>query len=147
MTPSIRPVGPYDIEALLRLYVHLNPADTPLSEDVATTRFREMLEHPGLTVFGVFVENRLVASCVLHVLPNLTRGGAPYALIENVVADESERRQGHGRRVVRAATDAAFAAGCYKIMLLTGRADPGVHRFYESCGFKQSQPGFEMRAV
>ena len=147
MTPSIRPVGPYDLDALLKLYVELNPADTQLPEDVAKTRFRDMLEHPGLTVFGVFVDGRLVASCVLHVLPNLTRGGASYALIENVVADASERRRGHGRRVIRASTDAAFAAGCYKVMLLTGRSDPGVHRFYESCGFKQSKTGFEMRTV
>jgi len=147
MTPYIRPVGPYDLEGLLKLYIQLNPADPQLSESAAKTRFREMLEDPGLTVFGGFVENRLVASCVLHVLPNLTRGGAPYALIENVVADKDERRQGHGRRVIRAATDAAFAAGCYKVMLLTGRSDPGVHRFYESCGFKQSKTGFEMRAV
>jgi GNAT superfamily N-acetyltransferase len=145
MTPSIRPVGPYDLDALLKLYVHLNPADTHLPEVLAKARFREMLEHPGLTVFGVFADDRLVASCVLHVLPNLTRGGASYALIENVVADASERRQGHAGRVVRAATDAAFAAGCYKIMLLTGRTDSGVHRFYESCGFKQSKTGFEMR--
>lgn len=106
-----------------------------------------MLEQPGLTVFGVFVENRLVASCVLHILPNLTRGGAPYALIENVVTDKDERRQGHGRRVIGAATGAAFAAGCYKVMLLTGRTDPGVHRFYESCGFIQSKTGFELRAA
>lgn len=147
MTPSIRPIGPYELDALLKLYGHLNPADAHLSEEVAKTRFREMLEHPGLTVFGAFLDDRLVASCVLHVLPNLTRGGASYALIENVVADAAERRKGHGQRVIRAAADAAFAAGCYKIMLLTGRTDPGVHRFYEICGFKQSKTGFEMRAV
>jgi len=147
MTSIIRPVGPYDLEGLLKLYAHLNPADMHLSEDMAKTRFREMLEQPGLTVFGVFAENRLVASCVLHVLPNLTRGGAPYALVENVVADPAQRRQGHGRRVLRAATDAALAAGCYKVMLLTGRTDPGVISFYESCGFQQSKTGFEIRAV
>ena len=147
MTPYVRPVGPYDLDGLLKLYNHLNPADPELSESEGKTRFREMLEHPGLTVFGVFVENRLVASCVLHVLPNLTRGGAPYGLIENVVADPAERRQGHGRRALRAATDAAMAAGCYKVMLMTGRADRGVHRFYESCGFKQSKTGFEIRAA
>jgi GNAT superfamily N-acetyltransferase len=146
MTPSIRPVGPYDLEDLLKLYAHLNPGDKPLTEVVAKTRFREMLEQPGLTVFGVFVENRLVASCVLHILPNLTRGGAPYALVENVVADPAERRQGHGQRALRAATDAAMTTGCYKVMLMTGRIDPGVHRFYESCGFKQSKAGYELRA-
>ena len=29
----------------------------------------------------------------------------------------------------------------------TGRTDRGVHRFYESCGFKQSKTGFEIRAA
>ena len=29
----------------------------------------------------------------------------------------------------------AWEAGCYKVMLLTGRNDPAVHRLYRRAGF------------
>lgn len=147
MTAIIRAVGPTDIDGLLTLYAQLNPLDPVLPADVARQRFDALIAHAGLTVFGAFDGERLVASCVLHVLPNLTRGAMSYALIENVVTSASERRRGHGQRVVRAAAAAALAEGCYKVMLMTGRNDPGVISFYESCGFTQSKTGFQMRGI
>ena len=147
MTSIIRALGPADLDGLLALYAQLNPSDPILPPDIAKARFEAMLAHPGLTLFGALVGNRLVAACVLHVLPNLTRGAMSYALIENVVTDAAERRRGYGQRVVRAAAAAALAEGCYKVMLMTGRADPGVISFYESCGFTQSKTGFQMRGV
>ena len=146
MTAIVRALGPADLDGLLALYAELNPLDPVLPPDVAKERFKALLGHPGLTVFGAFVGERLVASSVLHVLPNMTRGAAPYALIENVVTAATQRRKGHGQGVVRAAAAAALGAGCYKVMLMTGRSDPGVLRFYESCGFTQSKTGFQMRA-
>lgn len=147
MTPIIRPLGPADLNGLLALYAQLNPGDPVLPQDIARARFDAMLAQPGLKVFGALSGTSLVASCVLHVLPNLTRGAMSYALIENVVTDAAERRRGHGQRVVRAAAAAALADGCYKVMLMTGRGDPGVMRFYESCGFTQSKTGFQMRGI
>jgi len=147
MTSIIRALGPADLDGLLALYAQLNPGDPVLPPDIARTRFETMLAHPGLTVFGAVSGTRLIASCVQHVLPNLTRGAMSYALIENVVTDAAERRRGHGQRVVRAAAAAALADGCYKVMLMTGRADPGVISFYESCGFTQSKTGFQMRGT
>jgi GNAT superfamily N-acetyltransferase len=86
-----------------------------------------------------------VTSCTLIVIPNLTRRGAPYALIENVVTHADHRRAGHGRAVLKAAVAAAWAAGCYKVMLLTGRKDAGTLAFYLRAGFEQSKTGFQIR--
>jgi GNAT superfamily N-acetyltransferase len=147
MTADIRPATIDDTEALQALYGALNPADPPLSPSAARATFAAMLSHPGLTVLTAFADGVLVASCTLVVIPNLTRGGAPYALIENVVTHADFRRNGHGRAVVRHAVEMAFAVGYYKVMLLTGRTDAGVHRFYQDCGFSQSKTGFEVRAV
>jgi GNAT superfamily N-acetyltransferase len=146
MTFTIRTIEPGDLGRLLALYRQLNPSDPTLPDDVARARFEEMLNHPGLVVFCGFVDDQLATTCVLHVLPNLTRGGAPYALIENVVTDGAHRRKGLGQAIVRAAAEAGLERGCYKIMLMTGRSDPGVLAFYESCGFSQSKTGFQMRA-
>ncbi len=37
----------------------------------------------------------MVATCTLVVIPNLTRGGTPYALIENVVTHTDHRNKGY----------------------------------------------------
>ena len=63
-------------------------------------------------------------------IPNLTRAAAPYAVIENVVVEGSRRGTGLGRRVMAGTLDAAWAAGCYKAMLLTGSRNPATHAFY-----------------
>lgn len=146
MSLSIRPAGLDDLDGLLELYRHLNPADAPLSRDVAVERLQAMLAQPGMTIVGGFDGGVMVATATLIVIPNLTRGGASYALVENVVTHAGHRQKGHGQAVVRRAVELAFAAGCYKTMLLTGRSDPAVLRFYASCGFEQSKTGFQVRA-
>jgi GNAT superfamily N-acetyltransferase len=57
-------------------------------------------------------------------------------LIENVVTHADYRQRGLGTMVLRHALEAAWREGCYKVMLLTGRQDPAVHRFYEKVGFE-----------
>ncbi|MEX0370881.1 MAG: GNAT family N-acetyltransferase, partial [Tateyamaria sp.] len=86
------------------------------------------------SVWGAFAEQTLVAMATLHVLPNVTQGGRPYALIENVVTHAGHRGTGAGRRVMDAAIAAAWDADCYKIMLLTGRTAE-ARGFYEKLGF------------
>ena len=76
-----------------------------------------------------------VATTYLNVIPNLTRGAAPYAVIENVVVARDRRGQGLGRRIMTATLEAAWSAGCYKAMLLTGSKTPATHAYYRACGF------------
>jgi Acetyltransferases len=83
----------------------------------------------------------------LHVLPNMTYGGRPYGLIENVVTEKDHRGQGHGRAVIGRLAEAARAAGCYKLMLLTGQAR-NARGFYEAVGFSaDAKWGMMMRFV
>ena len=89
--------------------------------------------------YGAFLDERLVSSCTLTVIPNLTRGCAPYGVVENVVTHADHRRQGHAAAVLKAALADAWAARCYKVMLLTGRKDEGTLRFYEAAGFDRNE--------
>ncbi|MCG8545658.1 MAG: GNAT family N-acetyltransferase, partial [Alphaproteobacteria bacterium] len=88
-----------------------------------------------------------VTSCTLIVIPNLTRGGAPYALIENVVTHPDHRKRGYGRAVLTEAIAAAWRHGCYKVMLLTGPRRPATLKFYADVGFEQTKTGFQVRRV
>jgi GNAT superfamily N-acetyltransferase len=133
---KIRELGESDLPALLRLYKHLHVADEP-SPDRASVEavWRELLSTPRIRYFGAVVEGRLVSSCNLTVVPNLTRGCRPYGLIENVVTHAAHRSRGLGKAVLAHALAFSWSQGCYKVMLMTGRKDEGTFRFYESAGF------------
>ncbi len=128
---AIRDLGIGDADALVALYQHLNAGDVPPSSEAVHAVFT----HPGMRHFGLFAGDALIASCNLSVIPNLTRGGSSYGVIENVVTHADHRGQGHGQAVVRHAVQEGLKANCYKVVLTTGRKDPAVWAFYERCGF------------
>lgn len=128
---ALRDLGAEDAPALLALYQHLNPGDEPPPAAAVLAAF----QHPGLRHFGCFTGGQLVASCNLALVPNLTRGGRSYGVIENVVTHAAHRGRGHGQAVIRHALAQAWQSGCYKVVLTTSRKDPAVWAFYERCGF------------
>lgn len=142
---AIRVAEASDLPALLGLYAELNPADPPIDTAIATERMNAILAQPGMRIFIGFAGKVAAATVTLVVVPNLTRNGASYALIENVVTGADHRKQGFGAALIAHAIDAAWDAGCYKVMLLTGSKDPATLRFYERCGFAQDKIGYQIR--
>lgn len=140
----VEPAREDDLAAVLSLYGQLftrNPAPAN-----ASAIWEELLASRQTTVFVARLEREAVGTCALTIVPNLGRSGQPYALLENVVVDDSCRGKGVGRAMVRFAIDQALAAGCYKVSLSTGR--PETVGFYESCGFNQSgKIYFEVRTL
>lgn len=131
-----------DLTALLRLYRHLNQDDAPAEPARAQAAFAAMLRSPLVKVFVAEVEEGLASSCTLVVVPNLTRGARPYAVIENVVTDAAFRRRGLGQAVLAAALARAWAEDCYKVMLATGSKREETLRFYERAGFERGGKTF-----
>ncbi|WP_456787642.1 N-acetyltransferase family protein [Cellulomonas sp. P5_C5] len=127
-----REARPDDLPALLRLYSQLHPADS--APDDAPAVLDQILATAGLHLFVLEVEGDVVATAYLNVIPNLTRGASPYAVVENVVVEQSRRGTGLGKATMAGTLAAAGAAGCYKVMLLTGSRSAGTHAFYRSCG-------------
>ncbi len=146
---TVRAATPSDLPGLLTLYQHLRPDDPAPSADAASAAWTDMLDMPGLTVFVAALAGpppALVATCTLFVLPNLTHGARPHAMIENVVTLATHRRLGLGRVVLDAAVAAAFAAGCYKVVLTTGSRQEETLRFYERAGFERgTRTAFQVR--
>jgi len=122
---------------VLGLYRHLHEADEPLPNAPELHElWAKILGQPGLTCIVGEDEGGLVSSCCVAIVPNLTRGGRPYALVENVVTHRDFRKRGFATAIVKHALSLAWAAGCYKAMLLTGSRRPETLRFYEGCGFR-----------
>lgn len=142
----VRRAVPADLAGLLDLYRHLNPGDPEPPAERSDAAWQAMLASPGMAVFVAEADGRLLASCTLVVAPNLTRGARPYAFIENVVTHADARRRGLGQAVLNAALAEAWAADCYKVMLMTGRKDEAIFRFYEAAGFERgSKTAFQIR--
>jgi len=143
----IRLASDADYDAVLALMRQLNTDDPDIDERMGRQVFSSILEASGLSVYLVEVGGKPVATCYLNVIPNLTRGGRSYALIENVVTDKNHRKSGIGTALLKQVMSRAFSLDCYKVMLLTGR-DSKVHTFYEKCGLeKHSKTAFIKRSV
>ncbi|MCK7611536.1 GNAT family N-acetyltransferase [Roseibium sediminicola] len=142
----IRVADDGDFDAVRALYRDLVPSDLPAPEALQRQTYKTMLEHPGLTILLAVIDRQAVASCTLVVTPNLTRGCASYALIENVVTQSNWRGRGIGHQLMQAAIDRAFGDGCFKVMLLSGSGNARAHRFYKTLGFSTTKTGFELRA-
>ena len=131
----IRPARADDFDAVMRLYRQLLPDDPVLVDGSDRAAFETILRTPGLTLFVLERDGALVASTYLNEIPNISRSASPYAVVENVIVDESLRGRGLGREIMAATLEAAWAAGCYKAMLATGSKNPATHAFYLACGF------------
>jgi GNAT superfamily N-acetyltransferase len=143
----IRPASRSDLRQLLALYPHLDPADRVPSVEVAERRLEELQKYHGSAIFVGVAEHAIVASCTLVVIPNLTRGGRPYGLIENVVTHVAFRGRGFGKQLLQAAVAAAWQVDCYKVMLMTGSKKPSTLAFYAAAGFEQNKTGFQIRRL
>lgn len=133
---EIRRIAPSELQSLLALYQHLHNEDAPLPEPSTLKAIWQELQHnPRYLYLGAYVAGKLVSSCTMTVIPNLTRGGKPYGLIENVVTHADHRQRGYGKAVLAQALSFAWSQGCYKVMLMTGRKDEATLQFYESAGF------------
>ncbi len=124
-----------DFDGVLRLYEQLHPQDPSPNGQSAKETFQQIRASPGLHLFVLELDDAIVATTYLNVIPNLTRSAAPYAVIENVVVEKRLRGTGLGKQIMANTLQKAWDAGCYKAMLMTGSRTPSTHAFYRACGF------------
>jgi GNAT superfamily N-acetyltransferase len=97
---------------------------------------------PRAHLFVVEDGGEVVGTLTLYLLPNLSHGGRPYAIVENVVVDGERRGGGYGRLLMRHAERLADEAGCYKLSLTSNVKRAPAHAFYESIGYHNTHRGF-----
>lgn len=142
MTITVRQATEHDLPALGALYAELHPKDPALPHEQAARVWREIAGQAGRTVLIALREEKAVGTVDCVVVPNLTRGGRPFMLVENVVVARVARRQGVASRLFDALVELARAAGCYKVQLLSRVDRADAHRFYESRGLRPVAQGY-----
>lgn len=91
---SVRSAAEADLDAVLGLYRQLSPHHPVADPEHAPAIWRGLLARPGVRVFVAEHYRHLVSTCTLVVVPNLTQGGRPYALVENVATRGDLSRRG-----------------------------------------------------
>jgi len=135
--PEVRRLDVGDLDSLLALYsdIGFGLLEAHADRQRLEQTWLRILASDMLVYLGVFVEGALAATCHAVIVPNLTRGVRPYAVIENVGTLAAHRRRGLGSIAMRAIIEHCWEAGCYKIMLASGVQRSGAHAFYHALGF------------
>lgn len=133
----------YDLSGLLSLYTQLRGDPIPEFNERLFSVWESILTSKYHYIIAGKIDNEIISSCTLIIIPNLTHGQRPYALIENVITAESHRNRGYATQLLNYAREIAKDNGCYKIMLLTGSKKESTLDFYKNAGYNsQDKTGF-----
>jgi len=142
--PAARLARASDLSSLLALLEVSEVSTAAQPRERAESIWRDTFAQQGTYVFVSDDGDRIAATCMLITAPNLLREGRRHGFLENVVSHPELRGRGHGKAVVQAALAHAWAVDCHHVLMQSGRADPGVHGFYEAMGFR---PGLRIAYV
>lgn len=143
---TIRAAGRDDLPAVMQLMAQLNPDDAAPDPEAAAAIWQAILDDPRTTYLVAERAGRIVGTCCLAIVPNLTRGLRPFAVIENVVVDGAARRGGVATALLDRARALSVEANCYKVMLMSNRKRSEAHGLYRKAGFEsETKLAFDQR--
>lgn len=131
----IREIQAEELHNLLLLYTQLHDNLVPYNNHVLKELWEKILSDENHHIVVAVEGEKIVSSCVILIVPNLTHAQRPYALIENVITDTSYRKRGIATACLNYAKEIALKENCYKIMLLTSSKENSTLNFYEKAGF------------
>ena len=134
----VREIKKDELSQLLELYLHLHEDSIPEMTEHLRNTWDTICIDKNHHIIVKAIDNKIVASCVCVIIPNLTRSVRPYAFVENVVTHADYRGKGYATDCLNFARDIAKNENCYKMMLLTGCKDENTLRFYSRAGYNSS---------
>jgi GNAT superfamily N-acetyltransferase len=130
---------------LLDLYKQLNP-DEKIINKITAKNVWDKIKNNDIKYFIAKENGKIIASCYISIIPNLTRNGKSIGFIENVIIDKNYRGKGIGKNIMENAIKYAKENNCYKVVLQSGNKRTDAHGFYESLGFDgKTKKAFELR--
>jgi N-acetylglutamate synthase-like GNAT family acetyltransferase len=133
---KIRPATEDDIPRILELYHELTMITTKVEQDLSTSLddyrrvFAEISSNPRRELLVAEYEGEVVGTVALYIIPNLSHGATPYALVENVVVNHKYRRKGIGKKLMEYTIVRAKQEGCHRIELCSSKRRKEAHRLY-----------------
>lgn len=136
----IRAATPSDVDALCALLSILFQQEREFAPDVDAQRrgLMTIVDDPAVGLI-LLAEKESTALGMVNLLFTVSTAlGARVALLEDMVVSPSARGAGLGSQLLEAALEAARAAGCRRITLLTDHDNQAAMRFYSRHGFAPS---------
>lgn len=134
----IREIMESDYVGLMKLYMQLHNNPFPEKDNSMAELWNRILKDKDHHIIVAQEDGEIVSSCVCVIIPNLTHGQRPYALIENVITHEAYRKKGLATACLNYARKIAEKENCYKMMLLTGSKEESTLKFYEKAGYNRN---------
>ena len=131
----ITEINDSELSSLLELYTELGDNPIPKIDDSIKAKWKSMVNDKNYHIVVAKENNKIVSTCTVIIIPNLTHNQRPYAFVENVVTSKEFRKKGYGTAVLNYAKDIAIKENCYKIMLLTGSKRESTLNFYKKAGY------------
>lgn len=136
----VRSAREEDLSAILELNHHLHEGEPLLSVDSHIKLvWSQILTDQRLECLVAEVKGTVIATCILDIVPNLTRGVRPFGVLQNVVTHKEYRGKGIGKKLNTFALEYAWSKNCYQVLVQTGR--PEVTAFYQRIGFRADKIG------
>ena len=131
----IREINSDDLSGLLKLYKHLHDNSFPELDSRVLGVWESILNDKNHHIIVAEEDGMIVSTCVCLIVPNLTRGQRPFALVENVVTHPDYRGKGLATACLDYAKDLAIRENCTRLMLMTGSKEKSTLDMYEKAGY------------
>ena len=135
MEYSIREAELCDLEGLLNLYAIMSDEPAIPRDDRAEKTLSDIAGSGFVHVLVAVCGETVASTVTVSILPSLTHGLRPYAVVEHVVTHPDYRGNGIASALLKRAEETAHAQNCYKLMLITGRQEENVHHLYRGAGY------------
>jgi N-acetylglutamate synthase-like GNAT family acetyltransferase len=128
----IREAIQQDRDAIQHLYEVLCP-DEPIN--VLPERIAQIKNDAYIFLYVYDVDGLVRATVFLSFFLDPMFGFQPYAVVENIVVDDSLRGRGIGKKLLDHIDMVCREQNCTKIMLLSNSFRIDAHKFFEANGF------------
>ena len=141
---EIRTLTADDLEPLAELYRQFWGEESSLEAMQAT--FQRLADNPNYIFLGAKLEGQLIGSVMGIVCEELYGTCQPFLVVEDVIVDRQQRRQGIGARLMRELERRAAERGCSYIIFVTEGERTDAQQFYASLGYSPTAyRGFKKR--
>ncbi len=140
----VRDAEQRDLDQLLEVYAEADFGRGTGDVEQPRAALRRILGDEAHRICVLVEDGAVLGAADLVLVDNLTHGGRPWAIVENVAVRTSARSQGAGTLLIEHLLEVARDHGCYKVQLLSGKQRTDAHRFYGRLGFEPVAEGFKI---
>lgn len=140
---QIRTIEKEDLPQLAALYKQFWNEEC----DICTmqTQLEKLQTNDAYILLCAVMGGRLAGSVMGIVCSELYGSCQPFLVVENVIVDQSCRREGVGRALMCELENQAKMRGCSQMLLVTEQSRHDARAFYEALGFGTNYKGYKKK--